>query len=363
MSNDNQNALTTYSVPLLCTLALIASGWGVDRLQAKEASYITVQQLDGRLRIEIGGQLFTEYIYHGYAKPILYPVIGPHNIRMTRNYPMKPDVAGEAHDHMHHKSMWFTHGDVNGVDFWGEGPGTGHIAHDKILRIEQKDGRGVIQTSNTWLDAHDAEICRDTTTLAFFALPSERAIDWITTIHAADVDVTFGDTKEGTQGIRMHPNLRLSNDSGQGVTTASGRAVNSEGVRGQDVWGKRAKWIDYSAVIDNKMVGIAIMDHPTNPRHPTWWHARQYGLVAANPFGVHDFEGKPEGTGKLTVPAGESITFRYRFIFHEGDAQQAKIALEYEQFVRTDPVADLGLHSPKTGDRRGVEPVSQGDGN
>ena len=297
---------------------------------------VTIRHNEDTLRVNIGGDLFTEYVYRGLAKPILYPVIGPHNIGITRNYPMKPNVPGEAHDHVHHKSMWFTHGDVNGVNFWAEGPKTGRIVHDKILRIEQEDDRGVIQTSNRWLDADDTEICRDTTTLAFIALSGGRAIDWITTIHATGTDVTFGDTKEGTLGIRMHPNLRLSNDPGQGVTTANGQAVNSEAARGPDVWGKRAKWVDYWAVIDDKQVGIAIMDHPTNPRYPTWWHARQYGLVAANPFGVHDFEGKPEGTGKLTVAAGESITFRYRFIFHEGDAQQAKIAKQYERFVGVD---------------------------
>ena len=133
--------------------------------------------------------------------------------------------------------------------------------------------------------------------------------------------------------IRTHPNLRLQNDPDRGVTTANGQAVNSEGVRGPAVWGKRADWIDYWAQIDGKTVGIAIFDHPSNPRHPTHWMARSYGYIGANPFGLNAFEGKPPGTGDMKIPADTSVTFRYRFVFHEGDAEQAKIAQRYRQYA------------------------------
>ena len=299
---------------------------------------VTLEQLDGKIRVEIDDDLFTEYIYQGHAKPILYPIVGPYGIGMTRNYPMKQDVDGEATDHIHHRSMWFTHGDVNGVSFWDEMEGAGKVVHDKLIQVEEHSDRASIQTANKWLDVNGKEICRDTSILVFSVPSGQRAIDWITTIHASRGDLTWGDTKEGTMGIRMHPNLRLNNAPKQGVTTANGQAINSAGDRNQDVWGKRAKWVDYWGQIDGKTVGIAIMDHSKNPRHPTWWHARDYGLVAANPFGIHDFEGKPEGTGNLIVPAGESITFHYRFFFHEGDAEHAKIAQQYVHFVRTEPV-------------------------
>ena len=134
--------------------------------------------------------------------------------------------------------------------------------------------------------------------------------------------------------IRTHPNLRLSNDPKRGVTTANGQAVTSTGVRGGAVWGKRAEWIDYWGKIDGKTVGIAIFDHPSNPRHPTWWMARTYGYVGANPFGIHAFEGKPAGTGDFSIKAGRTVTFRYRFVFHEGDPKQAKIADRYRRFAK-----------------------------
>ena len=109
--------------------------------------------------------------------------------------------------------------------------------------------------------------------------------------------------------------------------------MQSTGVRDADTWGKRAAWTDYSGLVNGKIVGVAIFDHPDNPRHPTWWHVRDYGLFAANPFGVHDFEKKPEGTGNLTIPAGESVTFRYRIYMHEGDEKQGDVAIQYKAYI------------------------------
>src|SRR5690606_39397838 len=138
----------------------------------------------------------------------------------------------------------------------------------------------------------------------------------------------------GSMGIRTRPELRLKNDERHGVTGAKGKAVSSAGHRDGELWGKRAKWVDYWAPVDGRVVGIAVFDHPTNPMHPTWWHARDYGLVAANPFGVHDFERKPAGTGDMRIAKGESKTFRYRFVFHPGDAEDAKIAERYEHWAK-----------------------------
>ncbi|MFV1981078.1 MAG: DUF6807 family protein, partial [Rhodothermia bacterium] len=146
-------------------------------------------------------------------------------------------------------------------------------------------------------------------------------------------DVTFGDTKEGMMGIRTNPLLRLTNDKKRGCHTVAGQCMNSEGIEGRDIWGKRAAWVSYWAPFDGRTLGIAIFDHPSNLRHPTWWHARTYGLVAANPFGIHDFEKKPAGTGDFTLEAGKSLAFRYRFLFHQGDAREADIAGEYATFA------------------------------
>ena len=322
--------LRTIAPAVVILMALLVVQTGVFMRSAEAAEGWTVTEQDGRLRVEVDGELFTEYCTKGYAKPILYPILGPGQIAMTRNYPMQ-EVEGEAHDHPHHKSMWFTYGKVGGVDFWAEGSGRGTIEQTSQEMSGGAD-KATICTANRWLAADGRVVCTDHRELTFFKLSDARGIDWKITIDASAGDLLFGDTKEGMMGIRMHPNLRLQNSPQRGVTTANGQAVNSAGGRGSKIWGQRAAWLDYWGKIDGQTVGIAIFDHPENLRHPTWWHARDYGLVAANPFGIHNFENKPEGTGDLTVPAGESITFRYRFLFHQGDVEAAKIAERYQEY-------------------------------
>jgi len=319
--------LITVALLALCRIA--ASAEDVSQPPRESADQVTITELDDRCRVLVGGELFTEYVYRAHEKPILYPILGPHGIGMTRNYPMQGDVPGEAHDHPHHKSMWYAHRPINGVDFWSTHPTAGKCVHDKLLKVTSGTGCGVIRAANNWVASDGKIIFTDTRTLTFQVIDGARSIDWEITIRASNGDLTFGDSKEGTMAIRTHPNLRLQNDPNRGVTTANGQTVNSEGVRGPAVWGKRADWIDYWGRIDGKTVGIAIFDHPSNPRHPTHWMARAYGYIGANPFGLNAFEGKPRGTGDMRIPAGTSVTFRYRFTFHEGDAEQAKIALRY----------------------------------
>jgi len=135
--------------------------------------------------------------------------------------------------------------------------------------------------------------------------------------------------------IRLNETMRLKpNEANVGKPT--GHIVNSTGLRDGAAWGKRAAWCDYYGPVEGKTVGVAIFDHPQNPQHPTWWHVRDYGLFAANPFGRHDFERLPDKeAGNLVIPAGKSVTFRYRFYLHEGNEQQAKVAEHYAEYVKS----------------------------
>ena len=283
---------------------------------------ISLKKENGSLVVNVGDKLFTQYVYKDAkrAKPVLYPVIGPLGLPMTRSYPLEEAAKGEAKDHPHHASLWYTHGEVNGVDFWAVGKGKGKIVHQDFLSM----GATSFTALNLWQNAEGKTICQDERTLSFYA-PSDqdRAIDISITIKATVGDVTFGDTKEGSMGIRMAPQFRLKGE------VAKGSALNSEGIVGKPVWGKRASWISYWAPFGEKEVGISIFDHPSNPRHPTWWHARDYGLVAANPFGLRHFEGKPKGAGNMVLKKGESLTFRYRFLFHSGNPKDAEISQRY----------------------------------
>ncbi len=288
---------------------------------------LETQPEQGRVRVMVGESHFADYIHEGLPAPAVYPIHGPGGVSMVRHFPFVKGVKGEATDHPHHRSLWYAHGSVNGVDFWH---GAGRI----VTRGEVKVEGDTITAEHDWNDGEGKTLCTDTTRLRFGVEDGARFIDFTITFQASQGDVTFGDTKEGTMAIRTHPNLRLVNDPRQGVTTANGKAASSEGVEGKAVWGKRAAWVDYWGKIEGRTVGIAIFDHPENPRFPTWWHAREYGLVAANPFGAHDFEGKPRGTGDFKIKSGETATFRYRFLFHEGDVQQARIAERFEAWSR-----------------------------
>ena len=296
---------------------------------------VQITELPERLRVEIGGQLFTEYHFKNVPRPYCYPLLGPDGLPMTRDWTMK-DTPGETHDHPHHRSLWFTHGALNGQDFWSEQKEFGKIIHEGFAKVSSGRDVGVIRSKNKWVSRDGKIQCTDECTLRIYNRPAkERLFDFEITIHASHGDVTFGDTKEGSMAIRLAETMRLKpNQANTGKPT--GHIVNSEGVRDGATWGKRAAWCDYHGPVDGKTVGVAIFDHPQNPRHPTWWHVRDYGLFAANPFGRHDFESLPDkSAGNLVIPAGQSVTFRYRFYLHEGDEKQAKVVERYAEYVRS----------------------------
>ncbi|MSU62835.1 MAG: hypothetical protein EXS31_10630 [Pedosphaera sp.] len=288
---------------------------------------VSIRDTGKKLIIQIAGQPFSEYHYKDVPRPFLYPISGPGAAPMTRNWPMA-DAANEEQDHPHHRSLWFTHGDVNGQDFWSEAPTAGKVVHQNFVKVRSGADVGTVTERNNWVARDGTVTCSDVRTMRIFARPgNERVLDLDVTLHAGKSDVVLGDTKEGTMAIRLNEAMRLKGKIG------TGHIVNSEGVRDGDTWGKRAKWCDYHGLVNGKTVGVAIFDHPSNPRHPTWWHVRDYGLFAANPFGLHDFEKKPVGAGNLTIPAGKSLTFRYRFYLHEGNEQQARVEERYRNYA------------------------------
>jgi hypothetical protein len=294
---------------------------------APDAIDVTITERDGKLRVETGGELFTEYCYNNVPRPYFYPVFGPTGDCVIRNWPMMQG-KDEATDHQHHRSLWFTHGDVNGHDFWSEKENHPKIVHDEFLEVSDENGTGVIQSTNKWMLPDGEIVCTDTRTHRFYARPEGRMMDFEVTVHASHGKIVFGDTKEGSMAIRLAPTMRLKGDVGQG------HIVNSAGDTDKDTWGKRAAWCDYYGPVSGRTVGVAIFEHPSNPKYPTWWHVRDYGLFAANPFGVHYFEEKEEHAGDITVPAGEDFTLKYRFFFHAGDTKTAEVEKVYADYMK-----------------------------
>lgn len=291
-------------------------------------SKVAVEVLENAVEVRFGDDLFTRYVTNDETKPLFFPVYGPGQVPMTRSFPMA-EVEGEADDHPHHKSIWVGH-EINGLDFWANRGGV-----IKFQKIEAVSALGDSFTVlNHWNRRDGGEtVLTVSTKFAFGADAAARWIDADVTFQAINEDVTFDDTKEGVFAIRTHSNLRL-----KPVTkgSPSGQSINSEGVTGKDMWGKPAKWVNYWGSIEDKDVGVAIFDHSSNFRHPCHWHARDYGLIAANPFGLHHFTGAPEGEGAHTIAKGESLTLRYRMLFHTGDHEAAEIETRYEAFVEED---------------------------
>jgi len=289
---------------------------------------IGLERRTDRVVVTVDGAAFTEYRFaqQGLRRPVLFPIHGPHGLTFTRSWPVGPRLPGEPDDHPHHESFWFAHGQVNGFDFW-TGKGGARIEQVSLDRVA--DGR--IEASCRWLAPDGSVVCTDRRVLGFSAEGDDRLVDHTITITASHGPVLFGDTKEGTMALRVRPELNLK--QAKGGPAATGHYVNSAGDRDAAVWGRPAAWVDLSGVVDGRPVGIACFDHPANLRHPTCWHARDYGLYTANPFGLHDFTGAPAAAGRFELAAGKSLSLRHRWLFHAGDAEAARIADRYATWV------------------------------
>jgi hypothetical protein len=331
-----------------CTLAL--AGWiGLGGLSPAAAAEISLQPTERGAKVLIDGALFTEYRTDIGTKPILWPIVGPTGAEMTRNYPMK-DVEGEKQDHYHQQSFWFTYGEVNGLDFWAEPRSykQGKTPADKkfgtIVQREftaasansasgESAGKNSVSfvTRNDWIDsATGSKQLEDERHFRFTTADGARIIDFSVTLKASSGKVEFGDTKEGALGIRVPTVLDVVGKHG-------GRIESSEDQTDEAAWGKPARWVDYSGIIEGEPVGIAILNHPASFRYPTRWHVRTYGLFAANPFGLHDFDKSATQPGGYALQAGETISLHYRLIFHRGDTKQARLPKAFEAYAKSAP--------------------------
>jgi hypothetical protein len=277
--------------------------------------------------VTIDGKPFTTF-HDGAdaAKPFLAPLRSASGKIVTRHFPME-NVPGESRDHLHHRGLWFSYDDVNGVKFWENDPSYTKPRMGRIVvrKSSFKDGdrSGALAATMEWRDPNGKALLAEDREMVFYSDPKLRTTDFLITLTAAQ-DVTFGDTKEGAFAIRLAENF--TERKGCRIVDADGRT----GMR--NVWGKRSNWVDYSAEVDGEKLGVAMLDHPQNPRHPTYWHARDYGLFALNPFGQNAFDPKMEESN-LKLPAGGKLTFRWRVVIHPGDADTARVSDLYNDYA------------------------------
>ncbi|MEN8229414.1 MAG: PmoA family protein [Bacteroidota bacterium] len=340
----------------LSSIVLIAAFFALSCGTKPQIDFIE-KNADNSIDVMIDGKLFTSFCWpDNVFKPILYPVLTSAGTEITRGFPINPRI-GERADHAHHTGIWLTYGNVNGNDFWGNGheglgiesDNGGVIRHIRVDELTGGSSKGHFITYESWTDTTGEELLAERTAYHFIAEGSTRIIDRITTLTAGGLEVSLPDTKEGMFGIRVARQLELPSEdditlygeddqptlvealSNEGI---SGNYRSSEGDTGSDVWGTRAKWMDLYGNIGDEKISLVICDHPKNPSYPTYWHARGYGLFSANPFGWDDFTNGKEQLNH-TIPAGQSVTFRYRVIISSGiHLDDTEINIYADNFAR-----------------------------
>jgi hypothetical protein len=309
---------------------------------AQEKKNVTIKMSKDHLDFLIGAELVTRYhVSPSFSKPIFWPVRAPNGAPLTRSWPMVKDIPGESNDHVHQKSAWFCHGDVipegielrdkikgvEGVDFWSEAKGHGNIVCTKIEEPKNQGAHARVATHNEWRMADGTKIMDETRVISFHDVGKARLLVLDIDLEASVCPITFGDTKEGSMGIRINDQIRA--DKGKG------KLQNAEGKVGEkECWGRRSAWTDYSGPVSGNIAGLAILDDPRNP-YPSCWHIRGYGLNAANPFG-RDKAKFPDVLGQtdlVRLAKGGHLKLRYGLVLHDGDAITGGVAEAYRRFV------------------------------
>jgi hypothetical protein len=297
---------------------------------------VVPHEAERRVDVLFDDQPFTSYVWpEALKKPVLFPLRAPGGGLITRGWPLDPR-PDEATDHTHHVGLWLNYGHVNGVDFWGHSktdPKKGTIFHRAITTAQGGRGRGELAVKSDWVMPDGSTVLREETTFVFSGGSGRRVVDRVATLVAANGPVEFEDNKEGMLGLRLGRALEHPSDKNPQGT---GHYRTSEGVEGEAIWGTRARWAMLTGVLDGEKVTIAILDHPKNPGYPTYWHARPWGLFAANPLGQKALS-KGKETLDYTLGAGQATRFAYRYVILSRHASPAEIEAEHQAFVRERP--------------------------
>jgi hypothetical protein len=307
---------------------------------------VTLTQEPERIVVDIDGKPFTVFYVGGkdLNRPYLHPLRTASGKIVNRSFPAG-QLPGETTDHPHHAGLFYGHGDVNGYNYWAiqnvptapsqANATMGRIVLKEVLSVKSGKESGAIDVVFDWLTPDGKPLLIEARRMTFHGVPELRIIDFDFDFAAID-KVVFRDTKEGTFAMRMATALEEPPAKPQpGAPSRTGTLMNAQGAeREANVWGKRSEWVNYAGQLDGETVGVVMMDHPGNPRHPTYWHSRGYGLHSINPFGVSDFLNDKTQNGSLTIEPGKHVRFRYRVIVHAG-ASRARLAALYQQYAQT----------------------------
>lgn len=303
---------------------------------------VTITKGADSLEFKTGKTLVSKYHFGDkVAKPYFWPMNAPGDVPVTRAWPMLEGQPKETKDHVHQKSAWFCHGDVipegievkqkirgvEGVDFWSENVGHGRIVCVEVGTPKNGPHRATVSTRNEWRTADGMKIMDEARVITFLDLGHARLFVLDIDLHASVCPITFGDTKEGSMGVRVNDEMTVKN---------GGHFYNADGkIDEKEIWGNKSVWCDYVGTVQGKQVGIAVFDDPAN-KFTANWHARGYGLMAANPFG-RNRSGFPDQKGKMDLvklAKGDHLQLRYGILLHSGDSKAGKVAEAFESFKR-----------------------------
>jgi hypothetical protein len=284
----------------------------------------------GKIKVEIDGKPFTDfYIGPEVAKPYLHPLRSASGKIVTRRWPSDQNT-GEVMDHPHHRGVFVGHDNVNHVNFWANEPegranDLGKVVLKEVSQAKGGKRSGTIVASFDWNDPKGKLVLSEKRTMTFYSDAALRIVDF-DFLFIPNGKVVFGDSKEGFFAVRVNQGLQEEK--------SHGRMVNAEGAESEkNIWGKPSNWVDFQGEVEGEAMGMAMFDHPENPRHPERWHARGYGLFAVNPFCLAAFTKDKTQNGDYVLEADKTLRLRYRLAIHPGDAKSAKIAAMYESYA------------------------------
>lgn len=268
-----------------------------------------------QLEITVGGKPFATYVYRDdkIRRPFFAYVHAPNGVQVTRNHPPVPGQDATDHATMH-PGIWLAFGDLSGADFWRNKAIVRHVEFVGQPKRGNRTGNFVVRNL---YEAGGKAICDELCRITIRVKPHGYLLLWDSEF-TSNQDFFFGDQEEMGLGVRVATPISVKK---------GGQIINSDGLKNErQIWGKQADWCAYSGVVDGKQVGVMLMPHPKNFRR-SWFHARDYGLLVANPFGQNAFT-KGEKS-KVPVKKDEKLRLRFGILIFSGEIDEKAAYQDY----------------------------------
>ena len=273
--NANMTVVSIFTAKLPMMLAAESNGRPEMMSMLKDAKLPRCQVLplpDYQAAFQIDGtERMRWHFGPTYPRPFFYPLLGPSGTSLTRmGHPGAPN-------HDHHRSVWFAHAKVLGIDFWSDRT-EARIRQKRWLAYKDGDEEAAMAVTLSWYDGHDPKELVEQEVIAIVrpGPDGETFLELQSAFRPNAESLEFGKTNFGFLAVRVAKNI--SEHFG------GGRLTNSDGKTGEPaIFGQRSRWMDYSGPVRaGGIEGITYFDHPANPGYPLHWHVREDGWMGAS---------------------------------------------------------------------------------